>query len=229
MSSRASVRPQFSQSIGLGIGAYLVGYLFTYIWKGQYAASIAKDAVLRFQATGQDAFVGETNLAFLLVDSGVNDTTWAGWLFYNAHFVPVSAGNFPNSTPTFVPNLLLIAREPLYLLLILVPPLTLCLAGFLIARSTSRGGTTVSVSSGMNLSSSTVRGMSITMGYLPCVLIGAVVFSTTPVDQRVAMLAPEFLLSLLVAGMLYPVVFGGIGGWIAMKRFGASRRTAAST
>lgn len=218
MPSRAPVRPQFSQAIGLGIGAYLVGYLFTYILKGQYAASIAKDAVLRFQATGQDTFVGETNLAFLLVDSGVDDTTWAGWLFYNAHFVPISAGNFPNSTPTFVPNLLLITREPLYLLLILVPPLTLSLAGFLIAKSTSRGGTTVSVSS----------GMSITMGYLPCVLIGAVVFSTTPVDQRVAMLAPEFFLSLLVAGMLYPMVFGGIGGWVAMKRFGASRRTAAS-
>lgn len=218
MSSRPSGNPQFLQSVGWGLGAYLVGYLFTYLWKGQYAATVATEAVARFSATGQGGWSGETKLAYLLADSGVSQPTWAGWLFYNAHFVPISAGNFPNTAPAFVSNLLLVAGSSTYLLLFLVPPITLTLAGIGVSRNTPPGTTTVSASLRVRLSSSVVRGMGISMGYLPGVLVGAVVFSVSPVDERAALLAPEFLVSILVAGMLYPVIFGGLGGRISESR-----------
>lgn len=218
MGTRSSVRPQFRHSIGWGLAAFLVGYGVTVLWKGTYAASIAADAVVRFSATGMSTWAGDVQLAALLADTGVAETTWSGWLFYNAHFVPISAGNFPNTVPAFVPNLLLVAAKLSYLLLFLVPPFTLTLAGLGVARDTPPGMTTISTSLRVRLSASVVRGMSITMGYLPGVLVGAVVFSVNPVDERAALLAPEFLSSVLVAGVLYPIVFGGLGGRLSRLR-----------
>lgn len=214
MSSQTPRPPAVVQATGWGLCAYLVGYAVTFLWRGEYSHDVASSVVVEFQGgAGSD-----TRLAFLLVDGGVADTTWAGWLFANAHLVPVTTGNFPFSTGALVPNILLAAPSPRYLLLFAVPPITLCLAGALVSRHTTRGLTTISPSLGLRLPNSAVRGTSITMGYLPCVVVGAVLFSATTIDARVEMLAPDLFLSLLVAGLLYPMVFGGIGGWLATKR-----------
>lgn len=213
MSSRTSRAPPFVRATGWGLCASLVGYAVTFLWSGGYSRDVATKVVVGFQSgAGSD-----TRLAFLLVDGGVSDTTWAGWLFANAHLVPITTGNFPFSAGTLVPNILLAAPSPRYLLLFAVPPITLCLAGALVSRHTTRGLTTVSPSLGLRLPNSAVRGASITMGYVPCVVVGAVLFSATTVDARVEMLAPDLFLSLLVAGLLYPMLFGGLGGWIATK------------
>lgn len=206
--------PQFLKATGWGLSAYLVGYLITYFWKGQYVASIAENAVFRFASQGLGYWTGETRLAYVLADTGVADTTWAGWLFYNAHFVPLSAGY---AGPPLASNLLVVAEDPLYLLLFLVPPAALILAGMGVSRNTLRGMTNVSASLRLKLPNSVVRGMSITMGYIPAVVVGALVFSVDPIDERAMQLAPELLLSFFVAGLLYPIVFGGLGGWIARK------------
>jgi len=212
------------KATGWGLSAYLVGYLITYFWKGQYVASIAENVVLRFQATGLDnAWAGETRLAYVLADTGVADTTWAGWLFYNAHFVPLSTGEFAYTGQPLASNLLIVAQDPLYLLLFLVPPVTLVLSGIGVSRNTLRRMTTISPSLGLKLPHSAVRGMSVIMGYLPAVIVGAFVFTADPIDERAALLAPELLLSFLVAGLLYPIVFGGLGGWIALKRTEANQ------
>lgn len=215
MSSRTSREPPFVHATGWGLGAYLVGYAVTFLWSGEYSSDVASNVVVGFQS--QSGAVSDTTLAFLLVDGGVADTTWAGWLFANAHLVPLTTGNFPFSAGTLVPNILIATPSPRYLLLFAVPPITLCLAGALVSRHTTRGQTTVSASLGLRLPNSAVRGASITMGYVPCVVVGAVLFSATTIDARVEMLAPDLFLSLLVAGLLYPMVFGGLGGWIARK------------
>jgi hypothetical protein len=213
MSSQTSRAPPFVHATGWGLCAYLVGYAVTYLWSGGYARDVASAVVVGFQGGA----ASDTRLTFLLVDEAVADTTWAGWLFANAHLVPLTTGNFPFSAGTLVPNILLAAPASRYLLLFAVPPITLCLAGALVSRHTTRGLTTISPSLDLRLPNSAVRGTGITMGYLPCVVVGAVLFSATTVDARVEMLAPDLFLSLLVAGLLYPMVFGGLGGWLATK------------
>lgn len=209
--------PSFVLSIGLGLCAYFLGYWVTFLWAGGYSQKAASEVVIRFQAQSQSGDVSDTTLAFLLADGGVADTTWAGWLFANAHLVPITTGNFPFSAGSLVPNILLAAPFSRYLLLFAVPPVTLCLAGALVARRTTRGLTTVSAAFGLRLPNSVVRGASVSMGYLPCVVLGAVIFSAMTIDARVEMLAPDLFLSTLVGGLLYPMIFGGIGGWVAMR------------
>lgn len=223
MSRQISRLPSFVQATGLGVCAYLVGYVVTYLWMGEYSQSVATKVAVQFRPQYQSAAGTETSLAFLLVDGGVADTTWAGWLFFNAHLVPIITGNFPFSAGTLVPNILLAAPTPQYLFLFAVPPITLSLAGALLARHTTRGQTIISPSLGLRLPNSAVRGASIAMGYVPCVLVGALVFSASTADARVAALAPDLFLSVLVAGLIYPMVFGALGGWISMRRSRSTR------
>jgi len=67
------------------------------------------------------------------------------------------------------------------------------------------------------------------VGYLPCVVVGAVLFSATTIDARVEMLAPDLFMSLLVAGLLYPMVFGGLGEWLATKALELTRTDSVSS
>lgn len=221
--------PSFVLSIGLGLCAYFLGYCLSFLWAGEYSQKAASEVVIRFQAQSQSGDVSDTTLAFLLADGGVADTTWAGWLFANAHLVPITTGNFPFSAGSLVPNILLAAPSSRYLLLFAVPPVTLCLAGALVAQRTTRGLTTVSASLGLRLPNSVVGGASVSIGYLPCAVLGAVLLSARTVDARVEMLAPDLFLSLLVGGLLYPVVFGALGGWLATKTPALTRTDSVSS
>ncbi|MFA9517479.1 transporter [Halopenitus sp. H-Gu1] len=118
-----------------------------------------------------------------------------GWLFYNAH--AVAAYVDMGITSTYID---LIARGdgPLEILY-LVPPLSLAAAGYLVVR---RLGPVTSVVEAIRL------GPMVTIGYLPIVVVGVFAF-------RVNGSGPELVPSLLLAGIVYPIAFGGIGGAIA--------------
>ena len=123
--------------------------------------------------------------------------TWrvVGWLFYGAHFVEtrISAQFGPIETTTYVD---LISEGSGNLeLLYLVPPMLLIIGGFL----------TVMILGINEIAEGVIFGASITAGYLIVLAVGLVLFAYG--DTR-----PDPVYALIIAGILYPAVFGAVGG-----------------
>lgn len=206
-----------------GVAAYLAGYLLTYGWLGGRAASIATEVPVQMGEPGSS--VGEPSLA-TLVGEGLEPSAWAGWLFYNAHFVGVVEMAYPLSDVA-VPNILL-ARGGTLLALFALPPVVLALAGSLAARNVRPDTVAEFPVLRVTLPAGVVRGMGVTPGYLPLAVVGAVLFSVATANESLAPLAPGLLASALVMGLLYPLVFGGLGGWVGARVAGSAGHTAAA-
>lgn len=197
----------------VGVAAYLLGYLVTYAWLGGRVSSIATDVTATVSyRTAETSFTNEPLLSSLLERfGGVSSTTWAGWLFYNAHGVPFSVRVPGRGTSGSVPNLLLAADDGLLPLLFVVPPLLLVAAGAVLARDAS------AVPAG-SLPAGAGRGATVVAGYLPLSVAGALVFTVPGFNpMNYGNLAPHLLGSVLVMGGLYPLVFGGLGGWVVTR------------
>jgi hypothetical protein len=172
-----------------GIGAFVVNYLLTVVlW--------TQSELPRPDSLGdlfQQAVVS-------LVRDAV--TTWkaAGMVLFNGHFVDlgyrgsVGSGSF---------NLIDLAGGGLLELTYLVPPVTLLVAGFLVARSSGLAA---------DLSDSAVSGALLAGGYLVLALAGSVVFAYSSGDVS---LSVPVMNVLVVAGVVYPVLFGALGGLVA--------------
>jgi len=168
-----------------GAGAYLFGYVLTYLLVG-----------------GEIRESGANQIAQAV---GGQDVTYqaVGWVFYNAHFVttildldvPVFGGtdavNFIAQSDAFSP------------VLYLLPVLLLVGAGLAVGRRTGTTG---------DVGDAAVAGASVVIGYLPLALAGTVLFTVT-VDSSSG--SPDLLLAAVLAGVVYPVVFGAIGAVVA--------------
>ena len=121
--------------------------------------------------------------------------TWqlVGWVFYNAHYVSVEVPGLFGSTSV---NLV---GETFSSALLIVLPLVLLIRGAAIALATDIGGP---VAGG-------TAGVAVTLGYLPLALVGAV---AVRIDIGDATAGPTLVAAVLLAGLVYPLVFGGIGG-----------------
>lgn len=214
--TRLAGRVPLARAAAWGAAAYLAGYLMVYGWLGGRAASMAGEVRATIRYGGASATVSEPTLATLLGDGGGAATTWAGWLFYNAHLVPfsVDVADLPASGSASVPNLVLAADSPLVLLLFAVPPIFLAAAGAMAARGAPGAG-------GGLLPAGASRGMTIAVGYLPLTVAGSLVFVVSPDIWRRGAVAPDILTSVLVMGLLYPLVFGALGGWLGAQTAGA--------
>jgi hypothetical protein len=121
-------------------------------------------------------------------------------VLFNGHFVDlgyrgsVGSGSF---------NLIDLAGGGLLELTYLVPPVTLLVAGFLVARSSGLAA---------DLSDSAVSGALLAGGYLVLALAGSVVFAYSSGDVS---LSVPVMNVLVVAGVVYPVLFGALGGLVA--------------
>jgi hypothetical protein len=194
--------------VGPGIGAYLLGYLVTYGWLGSRIEPIA-GTVWVTRSAGQSELAGLL-MSYVEAFGGVSPSTWAGWLFYNAHFVPLSVNAEGRGASLSDPNVLLAADAQLLPVLFLVPPLLLIAAGAVSVAM--RSPPTL----GGLLPGGARGGMAIIAGYLPLVLVGAVIFAIgEPMGYRG--ISPNLLWSVLVMGIGYPLLFGGLGGWLATK------------
>jgi len=118
-----------------------------------------------------------------------------GWLFYNAHNVAVQITLLGQRSVNFVAG----AEEATLTALYLVPPLLLVLAGALAAWNTAAEPTTAAR-----------NGAAVALGYLPLSLVGAVVFAIGSGDGPSA--GPALVTAVLLAGAVYPLVFGAVGG-----------------
>lgn len=187
----------FRQGIVAGLFAFVVGYVLTFL-----------TLLVDIEASGGSLEVDE----------------WQelGLVFYNAQFVRLDSG----AEQTFN-QLAILAQQPrpdagvgltdpgVFEFGLLTLPmifytglvgLVLVGAGFLVAtRATTQRS---SVTERME------AGMTITAGYLPLVFIGSFLFESEIAlfDQT---FNPDVFASVLVAGIVFPLVFGAIGGYLA--------------
>jgi hypothetical protein len=60
------------------------------------------------------------------------------------------------------------------------------------------------------------HGMLVVTGYLPLTIAGALILSISR-PWEYSGVSPDLLMSVVVMGLIYPLVFGGIGGWLSTK------------
>ena len=131
-----------------GIGAYLLGYLITYVW--QSGAIEERLQGFNFVAT---LFGGEPIPPWQAV----------GWLFYNAHFVDTRIEVMGTQSQNFIAA----SDGGAIVLLYLVPVVLLLAAGVLLARVADADDPTTGAAA----------GASVAVGYAPLGIAGAFLFS----------------------------------------------------
>ena len=186
---------QHSRSYGAaavaGLVAFALGYVFVYV----LTVSSVRESLL----TGVAEAFGEEGADWKVV----------GWLFFNAHFV----------TTTITVDLGLVGgtdavnfiaeSDSLSVVLYVVPPALLTAAGLAVARL-----------DGATETARTLRlGPSVALGYLPASLVGALVFAISIGENSGG--SPDLLTAAVIAGVLYPVVFGTLGAVVGATLEGA--------
>jgi len=133
-------------------------------------------------------FLGEDPAIFEMV----------GWVFYNAHFVDIVF----EGVPFFGVESFVGGEEGFTLLLYVIPPLVLIGAGLAIARY---GGA-------RDASAGAVAGLTVVPGYLLLSIAGVFLFEVTLGD---ASGAPDIVAGIFLAGLVFPALFGALGGVLA--------------
>ncbi|WP_225917777.1 transporter [Halobaculum rubrum] len=165
-----------------GVGAYLLGYLVTYAT--QAGAVRERVSGLNFLTS---LFGGDPVAAW----QGV------GWYFYNAHFVATVSPSFGGGTRSS--NLLASADAGLTYLYV-VPPLALLFAGVAVA-----------VFAGVDDPAyGALAALGVVPAYFLLAVVGTVAFAYGVGDA--GSVHPDYVTGALLAGVVYPAVFGGIGG-----------------
>jgi len=118
-----------------------------------------------------------------------------GWLFYNAHGVGFTVPTLGGGQATRS----LIADGEASMLLYLVPAVAVVLAGFVVARYAGAA----------DASAGAQRGAMVAAGYVVLAVAGLFVFEYAAGGTSIH---PEYALGVLLAGVVYPVVFGAVGG-----------------
>lgn len=124
-----------------------------------------------------------------------------GWLFYNAHYV-FTEHSRQMAAGTFSVNVITENGGSLYALYVL-PPALLILAGATVVVLVDATDTP--------LDSVRAGGM-VVAGYLPLSAIGTTVFT---VRLGPELIRPDPVFSILLAGLVYPIAFGILGGLLA--------------
>ncbi|WP_144904012.1 transporter [Halobellus captivus] len=147
------------------------------------------------------AMTGEqiaNSLAARILELATGDPgTWklVGWVFYSTHYVTSEIPGLFGSTAVN-----LISRgDGFSAALFVIPPVVLLIAGGLVAV-VGRAETPLSGAFG---------GASVAIGYLPLAIAGAFLFSISVGDSTAG---PTLVTAALLAGLVYPLVFGGVGG-----------------
>jgi hypothetical protein len=176
----------------VGAGAYLAGYLLTYLL-------VIVDGV----------------------ESGGDIETWkaVGWVFYNAHNVDLtfvgSAGS-ASITETFTlfeesagtANLASTVPQFVYFL---VPAVALAVGGYVAYQRAD--------TSGLQPAQGAAVGATILVGYLALIVLGRFLFEATGSFLGADLaIAPELGTAVILAGIAYPLILGGGGALLARSQ-----------
>ncbi|WP_302082319.1 hypothetical protein [Salinibaculum rarum] len=187
------LREHLPRSLLFGVLAYLVGYVLTVVF-------VLVDGV-------------ESS-----VDAGV--ITTVGWVFYAAHTVKMEITGFAGErSETGTVNLFegfgeltsLTDAVP-EILYVLVPIVALVGSGFVLVRRVTGPDVTATTAAAL--------GASVVAGYLPLAVVGQLVFSYTETGLGGTVgvtIAPVLLTSVLLVGLVYPLVCGTVGAVLAQQ------------
>jgi hypothetical protein len=167
---------------GAGAGAGVGVYLLGYLVSYVWLSGSVEERLEGYNFVAQ-LFGGEP----IAVWQGV------GWLFYNAHFVDTRVEGFGGTQSQ---NFIAGGDGGAITLMYLVPIVLLLAAGVVTAR----------VADADDASAGATAGAAVAIGYFPLALIGRFLFSY----QGSA--APTLVTAVLLAGAVYPLVFGAVGG-----------------
>jgi len=199
-SNRTVTLPTLALGAGVGLATFVVGYVLTYAWRASAVAG---------QLRG-------LNLVATLF--GVETVpTWkgVGWLFFGAHGV---ATRFPApGGGTHLVNLVQQSNDGTVALLYVLVPVLLVLAGALAARLAEATSTGEAAGA----------GAAIAVGYLVGAVVGVVLFAQA-IGSTGAHIAPDPITAVLLAGVIYPVVFGAVGGVVSTYVRPTARSTSAA-
>jgi len=190
--------------------------------QGTVRSGIDGAVAIRGAAAGAGAFVAAYLLSFLLwafvelpepstigeafdqaVLGALRDSVpaWkaAGYVLFNAQFVDLTyEGTLSASTFSVVD----LASGSGLGLAYVVPPLCLAAAGYLVASAPGVRGT----------SQSAVAGALVAIGQLALVVVGAFLFAAESDGASLGVSLPN---AVILAGIVYPVAFGAVGGVVA--------------
>jgi hypothetical protein len=175
-----------SRRYGIAAGTGLVAAVLAYVFTYALTISTVQNSLL----TGIAEAFGEAGADWKIV----------GWLFFNAHFVTttitVDLGFLGGGTDAvnFIAE-----SDSLSAILYLVPPALLTAAGLGAARL-----------NGLTETADALKvGPSVALGYLPPSVVGAVLFTISVGADSGG--SPTLLTAVVLAGIVYPVVFGTLG------------------
>lgn len=180
----------YVRSLVGGFGAFVVGYVLFYALTSGGVANRFEEIEV-FREIGIEA-----------------PATWKGvtWVFYGAHNVESGLTGF-EETSQVVELQQAAFWEPWFLV---IPIVLLAVAGFLVARA----------SKAADLISGAFLGAGIVLGYVLLVIVGNILSTySAEMEGLVISGGPDVFSGIFFAGLLYPVVFGGIGGAIAAYTF----------
>ncbi|WP_254271892.1 hypothetical protein [Haloarcula marina] len=169
----------------VGVAAFVIAYVLVYAM----TISVVRESML----TGLAEAFGDENAAWKIV----------GWVFFNAQFVTTTITvDLPLVGGTEAVNLIN-ESDALSPVLYLIPPALLTVAGIAVARLDG----TVETARALRV------GPSVALGYLPLAVVGAFLFTVSVGEGSGG--APDILTAVVLAGVVYPVVFGTLGATVA--------------
>ena len=136
-----------------------------------------------------------------------SENTVSGWYYYNAQMVSlvehgevfgesIRGGEFDLIDSD--------SASEYHSFLYVIPPIVLTFCGVLHTAGQGRV---------RSISAAAVEGATIAVGYLVTVLVGLVLFAESEAALGIsATLRPDIISSFLIAGIVYPVLFGVLGG-----------------
>lgn len=169
-------------STTIGLGTWILGYVFTYLM-------VAPDIRGSFLQRIIEAFNGHPAMYEIV-----------GWVFFNAHFVNTVFQNVPfigGQTTSFIGG-----EDGFTTLLYVIPIGLLVAAGVGLARYQAAG----------TLNRGALLGITVLPGYLIGVLGSLFLFEVT---IGAVTGAPAILPGIVLAGLIYPIIFAGAGGAFA--------------
>jgi hypothetical protein len=167
-----------------GVAAFLLGYVLTFLTKAGDTSDPLGD------------------LGGSLGGADIAPAGWQviGWFFFQAHNVGIEASvSVGDGGSQQLPS-------DIGVVLLLVPVVSLAVAGAIVASQADAGDAVGGV----------VAGASVAVGYLVLAVVFALVTPwTVSAAGASATVGPTLITAVLLAGVVYPVVFGAVGGAVA--------------